>query len=301
MSGDNENFRRSIRLQVLDAKTGEGLMWGDREALGPEDRPLRIDFETKQDDYSTPNEATIDIWNLNEESRAFVSEGNKALRIYAGYKEWDNRPRLLYQGSITKTDTEWSSKDDKTTLKSGDGHSAYTNSKIAKSYSKQQTTKRLIQKTAQKMIEDSVNLTDSLVETSWFGDQVDESKNGFGGYLVGRSSDVMNRLCEAAGASWSVQNGRIEVVGESEPLYTPAEAVLVSKETGMQGIPEKTDRGIKFEKRLDPEISPRRLIQLESEFSDQSGLWMCVSIGHKGSKYGQTFTSTVECEPYRGQ
>lgn len=70
--------------------------------------------------------------------------------------------------------------------------------------------------------------------------------------------------CEAAtrGASWSIQNGRVQVIALDG--YKPGEAVLLNSQTGLVGIPEQTDQGVKVRCLLNPRIKVGGLVNINN-------------------------------------
>lgn len=76
--------------------------------------------------------------------------------------------------------------------------------------------------------------------------------------------------CEAAtrGATWSVQNGKVDVV--SLTGYLPGEAVVLSALTGMVGIPEQTDQGIRVRCLLNPKLRIGGLVQIDNASINQT-------------------------------
>lgn len=76
--------------------------------------------------------------------------------------------------------------------------------------------------------------------------------------------------CEAAnrGASWSIQDGKVDVL----PLdgYLPGEAVVLSSLTGMVGIPEQTEQGVKVRCLLNPKLRIGGLVQIDNASINQT-------------------------------
>lgn len=76
--------------------------------------------------------------------------------------------------------------------------------------------------------------------------------------------------CEAmnVGATWSIQDGKIQVV----PLagYLPGEAVVLSALTGLVGIPEQTEQGVKARCLLNPKLQIGGLVQIDNASVNQT-------------------------------
>lgn len=71
--------------------------------------------------------------------------------------------------------------------------------------------------------------------------------------------------CEAAtrGATWSIQDGKAQVT----PLdgYLPGEAVVLSAASGLIGIPEQTEQGVRARCLLNPKLRIGGLVQIDNE------------------------------------
>lgn len=76
--------------------------------------------------------------------------------------------------------------------------------------------------------------------------------------------------CEAAnvGASWSIQDGQVQIL----PLngYLPGEAVVLSALTGLVGIPEQTEQGVKARCLLNPKLRIGGLVQIDNASVNQT-------------------------------
>jgi hypothetical protein len=76
--------------------------------------------------------------------------------------------------------------------------------------------------------------------------------------------------CEAmnAGATWSIQDGKVDIV----PLagYLPGEAVVLSAATGLVGIPEQTEQGVTARCLLNPKLRIGGLVQIDNASINQT-------------------------------
>lgn len=70
--------------------------------------------------------------------------------------------------------------------------------------------------------------------------------------------------CEAAtrGATWSIQDGKVNVVALDG--YLPGEAVVLSSLTGMIGIPEQTEQGVTVRCLLNPKLKIGGLVKIDN-------------------------------------
>jgi hypothetical protein len=88
-----------------------------------------------------------------------------------------------------------------------------------------------------------------------------------GKVLFGMSRALMRAEAQTQGATWSIQNGKINVI----PLngYLPGEAVVLDSTSGLIGLPEQTDNGIKVRCLLNPKIVPGGLVKIDNKAINQ--------------------------------
>lgn len=89
-----------------------------------------------------------------------------------------------------------------------------------------------------------------------------------GKVLFGLARGLIRAECQSIGATWSIQNGKINVI----PLdgYLPGEAVVLNSATGLIGRPEQTADGLRLRCLLNPKIQVGGLIQVDNESINQT-------------------------------
>ena len=101
-------------------------------------------------------------------------------------------------------------------------------------------------------------------------------KQGFGGTLQNPRGKVlfgMNRkafrgLAERLNCSWSIQDGVIQLIPYNG--YLLDQPVVLSETTGVIGIPEATNEGIKIKILLNPLIKPGQRVQIANALINQT-------------------------------
>ena len=90
------------------------------------------------------------------------------------------------------------------------------------------------------------------------------SKNGSvrGQVFYGMARDALRDFAEQNDCTWSIQDGKITFI----PLtsFIPGEVPLISQDTGLLGIPEVTQGGIKARVLLNPKLKIGQRIKLEA-------------------------------------
>jgi len=84
-----------------------------------------------------------------------------------------------------------------------------------------------------------------------------------GTVMFGMARAQMRYLSSSLDCSWSIQNGKVNVVKFDG--YLPGEAIDLNRGTGVVGVPEQTDNGIKITCLLNPKLRIGGLAKLTNE------------------------------------
>jgi len=86
-----------------------------------------------------------------------------------------------------------------------------------------------------------------------------------GKVLYGMARDRLSDIAASSNATWSIQNGQVQLV----PLtsYIPGTAVVMNANTGMIGLPEQTEDGIKVKALLNRGSRSARFCKLTTRAS----------------------------------
>lgn len=78
----------------------------------------------------------------------------------------------------------------------------------------------------------------------------------------------MRNLATSMGSTWNIEDGKVNVT----PLtgYLPGETVVLSPSTGMVGVPEQTDQGVRVKCLLNPRIRIGALVQIDQASVNQT-------------------------------
>lgn len=89
-----------------------------------------------------------------------------------------------------------------------------------------------------------------------------------GKVLWGLGRTQMRCLATSMGSTWSIQDGKVTII----PLtgYLPGEAVVLTRDTGLVGIPEQTDQGIAIRCLLNPKLRIGGQVQLDNTSVNQT-------------------------------
>lgn len=279
-------YRRSMRLTVVD-RNGEGRSWSSLpDRVGP-----RIVASTKRDDASEPNIVKVDIYNLSEDSRGFIQSEGSTMRIEAGY---DGDLRILATADISRAFSEYAKPQWITKLEGEDGGSSFRTSQIHASWPPNTSARTVFDALAQ-----ALGLP--------LGAVPDLSDRAFkrGVVASGFVRAELETICSTLSLTWSIQNGALEVVEAG--AATTENAVVVAPRTGLIGSPSLLNAkqgqggsgGVKFRTRLNPLLTPRRGVRLESLLL--TGTYIVTKVSHKCDSWaGGDYTTECEAEDFGG-
>lgn len=238
----SRQYLRSVRLLV-----------GDENGDGIELSELRITFAVKQWDLQTPNNAVIRAWNVADHTAELVRSEFTRVLLQAGYE--DGPSGTIFDGSIIQAFRgRENATDTYLTIVAGDGDQAYNFAVVNRSLAAGSTAGDRHAALVGAMGEHGVS--------QGYTPHLPSAGLPRGRVLFGMARDHLADLADSTETKWSIQNGKVDLV----PLtgVVPGEAVVLSAATGMIGIPEQTQDGIRVRCLLNPEIKMGRAIQIDN-------------------------------------
>ena len=222
------------------------LVAGGGSALDLSEMHFRFSVHTA--DVESPNNAIIRIHNLSDDTARRVRGEYSSVVLQAGYEGAFGE---IFQGSIKQVRFGKLNGVDKfLDIFAADGDIGYNFGFVNKTLAAGATSADVIDAAAKAM----------NVKTA------DLAKNHYtlprGKVLYGMARDMVREVAATLGATWSIQNGELQLI----PLrgYLPGEAVVLNKATGMIGIPEQTEQGISVRALLNPRLRIGGLFRLNN-------------------------------------
>nr|WP_318234757.1 hypothetical protein [Cupriavidus sp. CV2] len=83
-----------------------------------------------------------------------------------------------------------------------------------------------------------------------------------GKVMFGMARDFMRLAAKTTQTVWSIQDGNIVIVPETS--YRPSEIPVITSATGMVGLPEQTQNGIRVKMLLNPNVKISQLIKIDN-------------------------------------
>lgn len=129
--------------------------------------------------------------------------------------------------------------------------------------------------------------------------------------MYGAARDHMDRISENISADWTIVDDEVRVVPFGSTL--PNEAVVVTADTGLIGLPQQTVDGITLRMLINPNVTDGGILKLDNQSIqtasvdvsygalnylprfDADGLYKVYSIDHRGDTRGREWYSDVIC------
>lgn len=286
-------YLRSCSL-IVSTIGGDGLDLSD----------LRIEFNISQADIQTPNSASIRVWNLSADTSKRIEKEFTRVTLQAGYGKdvgiiFDGTVVQLRRGRANATDTYLD-------ISAADGDAAYNFGIIVTSLAA--GAKPEDQYRAATAAFEKYGVTAGEIPEAGLGDQALPR----GKVMFGMARDYMRDLADTTLTTWSIQNGKVNVVKRDG--YLPGEAVVLNSQSGMIGIPEQTVGGINVKALLNPQFRYSGRVQInEADINRaavslnassptvylprlvEDGFYRIVVCNHSGDTRGDEWYSDLIC------
>ena len=216
---------------------------------------LHIVWSTTQSDVETPNSCRLRLYNCSQETiNKLMSKEYTNVEVSAGYQ---NGPYgTVFKGSIKQTRNGKENQTDRyVDILAADGDEAYNFGVVNKTLAAGWTVKQQIDAIAQGMGVDVGYVSDGLATGN-------PQQSIRGKAMYGLAKDYARQLAIGNNARWSIQNGKLVFILNSD--YIQAEPIILSPATGLIGIPEQTQSGIKCKALINPKLIIGQPIKIDS-------------------------------------
>ena len=267
---------------------------------------LRVKFTIRQSDLSTPNTATIRVFNVASSTIDIIQAEYSRVVLQCGYE--DTALGTRFDGALVQVRRgREDGKDTYVDLLCTDGLQAFTlasvNTTLVAGSSMQQ---RLDVLTAAFKAQGAL---DPAIYADLSGPALPRGK-----VLWGMARDYMDGVASAVDGRWSFQSNAPTLIADN--AYVDGPVVQVNSQTGMVSIPEQTQGGIRVKVLINPEIRVGGRIQLSNDDINQQqisvskdgiaqnayipklnaqGLYRVVVMDDEGDTRGQEWYSDLTC------
>jgi len=242
-------YIRQCNLVVSNA-AGEGLDLST----------LRITFAIKKTDGQTPNTATIRVYGLSENAANQIQAEFTQVDLQAGYQ---SNFGVIFSGTAKRIRKgRESNVDSFLEIQAADGDGAYNFAVVNATISAGATQRDQIEQAAKVM--QAKGVTQGYIAPD------NSQALPRGKVMYGTSRDYLRQSSETVGASWSIQDGKLQLVPLTGVL--PNQAVVLNSKSGLVGQPEQTNDGVKFRCLLNPNLQIAAMVQIAQKDVQQAAL-----------------------------
>lgn len=315
--GVQSSFNRLVVLTVygrerrIDEATGSIVLENTdlvgrefRSRLGDGSPGFRIKFTVERPTGSIPqgNIAQIEIYNVGELSRNYLSDTKNVVELKAGYGD---NAAVIFRGNISFARTQKIGPDYVTTINACDGLAALQGSNIDKSFGAGVSLNSLINTLVGSM--KGTGITPGTIQG------VPNQVYNQGIVLSGNAVRQLKEVCEKHNLQFSIQDEKVTILPYGSNNGVPA--IVLSPDTGLIGIPEIRGAGlaspllntgapkpteqlvretsiIAFKALLNPQIVLNQLVLISSKFVN--GTYTVVKVVHRGDSWGGEFFTEGE-------
>lgn len=233
---------------------------------------LKIVFEVEASTSKRPNKATIDMWNLSEDSRGFLGQAGLIVTLEVGYRGFTN---VLAVGDAADRDVTFEAQDTVTRLTLGDGEVAYLRAQFNRSFGAGTSSTEIVEQ-----IRSAMGIGAGFVDPD-----VTPITYPNGATFTGDARDALDRvIANIDGAEWSIQQGALQILGgNAQP--TAARAVLLDPPSGLLSAKE-VKGGVEVTSLLIPTITPGRVLDVRGR--TVRGLFVVRKAKHAGNGLPQS-------------
>lgn len=250
---------------------------------------LRLSFRIVKSLRPDPNTCELQIYNLSADSRKTLERRSVPVTIEAGYK---GAREVIFKGDLRDGFSSRSGSDWITTLKAGDGETAYRTSRVNESLKPGAAIKDAVKKAVSSL--KGLSVADALKRIDELTHRTGQTEHTNGTVLFGQSKDVLDEYMRAHGAEWSIQDGVLQILPNGSP--SEEDAIVLNPASGLIGSPSTGDKGfIKCVSLLQPGLRPGRKFKLEAD--SLPGFYRVESVSHTGDTHGQPWYSELQGRP----
>jgi hypothetical protein len=253
---------------------------------------MRFTFKTKLADEQSPNTLYVRVYNLSDSTVKTIQKEFTTITLQAGYETGNFG--VIFQGTIKQIATgRERNVDSYLDIWAADSDEFYNFAVISLSLKSGQTPQQVINAIQSAP---SVNGVDTLPFASDASGLIAGAGAGTaqalsrGKVLFGMTRDYARDWANKYGYRWSMQNGQFVVV----PItgYRPGEAVVLSSTTGLIGVPEATNDGVKARALLNPLIRIGGLVQIQQSDINQ------ITLQQQGLQYSPAVATVTTAQGF---
>lgn len=278
---------RQYKLTIGDYQTGDGLLI--------EQLQVTFDISKSTNNKNRTNSASIEVYNLSEESLKILDTDYPTAVFEAGYLDTGG-PKRLFAGQVTNVSTRKSGTDIVTQIQMGSGYTELNHETLSDLVPPGNNVKDAIENLrkaigADRGVYNGTNLNNELIS----------------GYpLSGTPKEMLDELAEKYQLDWQLDDGVLYVHDNDRPATEQYQlAYVISPFTGLIERPyrvsgdkrrSKKDNvkkpGVQMKILLNPDIKAGDIIRIEEGLL--KGWYKVDSLRHSGSWRGENWYTEIK-------
>ncbi len=253
---------------------------------------LRFSFNIKKDESSDQNSLELMIYNMNKTLRSKFEEKDLKVELLAGY---GGVAELIFKGDLIFAIDKKQGPDILTKVQAKDGGVAMRQTMWSESFVAGTTVQQIV---------DKLSLSFGVAIKEISSEIQGSFANGFS--TTGPVKSLLDRLGSSFNFDWSIQDDELQVTKINAVLDDLL--IVLNKDTGMIGIPEKLTadgdkleedptiipNGVSVTSLLLPSARPGRKLALES--NTINGNFKVVGVGHVGDTRGPKWHTIIKAD-----
>ena len=249
---------------------------------------LRVTFKVTHADVQTPNVLRAKVYNLSAQTQAMIVATyapSTSPQVILSVSYGENPVQQLFIGTATfyragrdnQTDTFFE-------ITAADGDLFYNfgavNQSLAAGWTQTDLNSAINSSLAQNMI------------VRGFTAPLPSTAAPRGKVVYGLARDVLRDQSATTGTTWQIQDGKLVTIANNGTL--PGQAIVLTRYTGLIGLPQQTQQGITARALINPMIRPGAVVQL-----DNSAIQLAQQAAGYSAQANQfnAFLSTVTLNP----
>lgn len=239
---------------------------------------LKFRFRVMGGDVPTPNNAEIRVWNLTPSTMKRIRGEFSRVVIQAGYE--GSSYGIIFDGTVKQFKIGRENATDVfLDIRAAEGDIGYTMGLVCKTFEAGTSLRDMMDVSAKSM----------GVKLVAFPNIVNLESLSRGRVAFGMARAAAQCIADTVGSSWSIQAGGVQVIPLTK--YLPGEVVEINSLTGMIGIPEQTDVGVKVRCLLNPKIRIGAAIKLNNADITQQDVKSIIPFNSRAQ--GTVFTTPL--------
>ncbi|KKL38626.1 hypothetical protein WR30_11245 [Burkholderia contaminans FFH2055] len=240
------------------------VIGNDSDALDFSD--LRFSFDIRRGDLQTPNSARVRIFNIADDTAQRIAGEFSRLVLQAGYQDgpfgvlFDGVIKQVRRGRYSPTETVVD-----VTAASGD---AWYNWAIV-------STTLAAGSTFTDHVQAATGTLPKYGLTTGYMPEFDVKPLPRGKVIFGMARDVLRNAAMNLSADWSIQDTQFQMVPQNN--YIPGEALVLTAQTGMIGLPTQHQNGITIKCLLNPNARISGLVKIDNKSIQRAEYSLIVS------------------------